>query len=145
MKCGSNHLVWIGSIRHDVQQISRGDEVEAWEGQTFGVQVLGQSLFTHGQSGEHFVNTSISNDTCHTEAGSVSNDLFWMSSSLSNRPGLLVAIRMLGLASIPATSSLKSVSMPSKHLESCRRRHKDLTTTWTEEPIRQFDRKIWKI
>lgn len=44
------YLVRVSATGQDVQQVSRGDEVEAWKGQALGVQILGQSFFTKSQS-----------------------------------------------------------------------------------------------
>ena len=43
------HLHWLVALGQDVQQVSRGDEVESGEGQPLGLQVLCQSLLTHRQ------------------------------------------------------------------------------------------------
>lgn len=49
-----SHLVWVSSIREDVQQIRRRDEVKPGEGQTLGVQVFCQSFFTQRQPAEEY-------------------------------------------------------------------------------------------
>ena len=48
----TTNLNWLVSIGEDVEEVSRRDEVEPWEGQPLGLKVLCQGLFTHCQPGE---------------------------------------------------------------------------------------------
>lgn len=128
-----SHLVWVGPIRQDVQQISWRDEVKSGKGQTLGVQVFCQSLFTQRKPVEiaqHMQSQYVCVCLCETYGEETENrwswlnfHLLWMSSSLRNRPGLLVASTTLGVSCIAFASSLKSASIPSKRLESCRGFH----------------------
>lgn len=59
MVCVQMYLVRVSATGQDVQQVSRGDEVEAWEGQALGVQILCQGFFTKRQSAR-------TGEWCHT-------------------------------------------------------------------------------
>ena len=43
------YLLRVSAIGQNVQQVSRGDEVEPGEGKPLGVQILSQSLLTKSQ------------------------------------------------------------------------------------------------
>ena len=51
VKVPVNYLSGVVSLGQNIQQIGRGHKVEPGEGQTLGLQVLSQGLFTDGQPG----------------------------------------------------------------------------------------------